>query len=190
MFKLFRFPILLVIGIGLFLWILTSRWMANGKRPLADGKYEYALVLGAKVNGKELSNALRYRLEAALEYANRYPAVKLILSGGQGPDEEVSEAEAMKTFLVERGISEDRLILESASTSTYENILFSKKLLPRAVKAVTLITNDYHLKRAKVIAKRLGLKTDVVLDHAPKSIKNKSQFRERAALLKTHMERR
>ena len=64
---------------------------------------------------------------------------------GKDPDEPMSEAEAMRQFLTGNGIAEERLILEAASTSTYENILFSKQLLPSNVLSVTIVKNDYHL---------------------------------------------
>jgi uncharacterized SAM-binding protein YcdF (DUF218 family) len=111
-----------------FLWILTGKWMADGQKPIADGTNDYAIVLGAKVNGETPSLSLRYRLEATLNYANQYPHVKLVLSGGQGTDEYISEAEAMRRYLVENGVSEERLLLESKSTSTYETFFFQRNV--------------------------------------------------------------
>ena len=78
--------------------------------------------------------------------------VKFVLSGGQGPDENITEAEAMKRFFVGNGIQEDRLILETESTTTYENLLFSKELLPASVQSVTIITSDYHIARTRKLA--------------------------------------
>jgi len=169
----------------LLLWNLTGKWMADGLTAEADGTNGYAIVLGAKVDGDRPSLSLRYRLDSALSYAEKYPEVIFILSGGQGRDEDVSEAEAMRGYLVEHGIDENRLMLESASTSTYENILHSKKLLPSGIESVTIITSDYHLARARFIAERLGLQTDGVGADTPKVVKTKSNVRERIALLKT-----
>ena len=126
--------------------------MADGQKPKANGTNEYAIILGAKVNGDTPSLSLRYRLDAALGYANDHRHVKFVLSGGQGPDEDITEAEAMKRFFVEKGIHEDRLILETESTTTYENLLFSKKLLPTSVQSVTIITSDYHIARTRKLA--------------------------------------
>jgi len=158
--------------------------MEEGQTPVANGENDYAIVLGAKVNGETPSLSLRYRLEAALKYAREYPHVKLILSGGQGDDEYISEAEAMKRYLIENGIEEKRLLLESVSTSTYENILFSKELFPLSTQKVTIITSDYHLARAKNIASELELQADVVAAKTPKTVESKLIFRERLALLK------
>ncbi len=161
--------------------------MAEGQSPVANGENDYAIILGAKVNGETPSLALRYRLEAALEYAREYPHVKLILSGGQGDDEYISEAEAMRRYLVENGIDEERLLLESASTSTYENILLSKELLPPSIRKATIITSDFHLARAKSIASDLDLQTDVVAANTPKIVELKMRLRERLALLKNFL---
>lgn len=161
--------------------------MDEGVEPAADGTNNYAIILGAKVKKDSLSLSLQYRLDAALQYANEHPHVIMILSGGQGPDEPISEAEAMRRFLTENGIAEERLILESASTSTYENILFSKKVLPSEIKSITIITSDYHLARARKIAASLGLDSDAVSAETPKVVAAKLTVRERIALVKTYI---
>lgn len=171
----------------LFLWWKTEVWLQKGKTPIADGTNTYAIVLGAKVNGKTPSRSLQYRLDAAARYANEHPQVQFILSGGQGPDEDITEAEAMKTYLLEKGIEENRLILEADSTSTYENILFSKRYLPSSTSSITIITSDYHLARAQKLAHEFGLQTDVVSAPTPNSIKWKAITRERLALLKAQV---
>lgn len=176
--------LLLLIFCG-FLWVNTGIWMAAGQQPVANGENEYAIVLGARVKGEIPSLSLQYRLDAALDYAKEYPDVKLILSGGQGPGEQITEAEAMKRYLIENGIPEERMLLERSSTSTYENILFSKKLMPDSIDKVTIITSDYHLARARKLASALDLETDVVAAKTPKVVELKSTTRERLALLKT-----
>lgn len=161
--------------------------MSEGQKQIADGSNQYAIVLGAKVNGIIPSLSLRYRLEAASDYANEHPTVKLILSGGQGPDESITEAQAMKVYLLENGIDENRIMIEEESTSTYENILFSTKLLPSSVTAVTIITSDYHLARSKRIAKEIGFETDTVSAKTPEVVASKLRTRERLALLKNFL---
>lgn len=183
--KTIIFFLIFMIVLSISLWILTSKWIADGQKPAANGLNEYAIILGAKVNGTIPSLSLLYRLEAALTYANDHPHVKLILSGGQGPDEHITEAEAMKRFLLDKGITADRLLLEQKSTSTYENILFSKEMLPHSINKVTIITSDYHLARARGIADDFGLQSDAVLAKTPQIVKFKLTTRERAALLKT-----
>ncbi|MFD1205845.1 MULTISPECIES: YdcF family protein [Sporosarcina] len=161
--------------------------MESGKSPVADGTNEYAIVLGAKVNGEKPSLTLQYRLEAALSYAEKHPDVIFVLSGGQGPDEGISEAEAMRRFLTGNGISEERLLLETNSTSTYENLTYSKELLPKGVKDITIISSDFHLARAKWLADSIGLSADVIPAKTPLSTKGKHEIRERLALMKTYV---
>lgn len=185
--KLSGFLFIVLILCGIFFWLLTGKWISDGKKPEADGMNEYAIILGAKVNGDTPSLSLRYRLDAALAYGNEHVHVKFILSGGQGPDEIRTEAEAMMLFLIENGIQEDRLILEKESTNTYENIRFSKKLLPSSVQSVTIITSDYHLARTRKIAHNLGLQTDSVAAKTPKIVEMKLKTRERIALIKTYI---
>lgn len=181
-------PLLVIASGGIGAWMLTSKWLEEGLEPKADGTNEYAIVLGAKVKkGNIPSLALRYRLESALAYATEYPHVKLVVSGGQGQDEEIEEAVFMKGFLLEQGITEDRIIVEARSTSTYENLLFSQELLPDEVTSVTIITSDYHLHRAKMLANKLDWEADVVAAKTPKSVEMKLRLRERMALLKTYI---
>lgn len=175
--------VLFAVGAWLF-WIIPGDRIRQAQQVKAEGKYAYAVILGAKVNGEVPSLSLRYRLEAALAYANCYPQVKFVLSGGQGADEGISEAEAMYRYLSGRGIAEERLIVENRSTSTYENLQFSQELLPE-VEGVTIISSDFHLARARFLARQLGWGTDIVAAKTPKIVETKVLVRERLALFKT-----
>jgi uncharacterized SAM-binding protein YcdF (DUF218 family) len=117
---------------------------------------DYAIVLGAGIRGEQLSLQLLERLTEALGYLARYPDSTAILSGGQGAGETISEAEAMFRWLTDHGIEADRLVLEDKSTSTLENIRFSKALIPGGA-TVSVITNGYHARRAAEIAAAEGL---------------------------------
>lgn len=173
-----------ILILAVMFWIIPKERMDAAQRHTADGSYQYAIVLGAKVNGEIPSLSLLYRLESAADYAKRYPQVKLVLSGGQGKDEAISEAQAMYQYLIEQGIAKERLILEDRSTSTYENLQFTKKLLPE-VAGVTIISSDFHLARARFLARQLGWESDVVAAKTPEIVKMKVLIRERLALLKT-----
>lgn len=179
-------PILICL-VTTVIWFKTEKWISTGQKPVAQGNNDYAIVLGAKVNNVTPSLSLRYRLESALAYANEYPTVTLVLSGGQGPDEAITEAEAMKNYLIANGIDEKRLIVEGKSTSTYENILFSTELMPSTVKSFTIITSNYHLARSKKIAKELGFETDVIAAKTPEVVAGKLKTRERLALVKSYL---
>jgi len=105
------------------------------------------------------------------------------LSGGQGPDEDISEAEAMRRGMVASGIEAERLVLESSSTSTTENLQYSKDLLPKNVRRVSIVTSDFHLYRARKEAKQLGLLTDAIPAETPLSGVLRFGIRERVAIL-------
>ena len=117
------------------------------------------VVLGCQVKPHGPSLMLKERLEAAYEYLNENKNVKCILSGGQGADEPMSEAECMHNWLVDKGIAKDRLYIEDKSTSTRENLIFSKKIIDENSlnPIMTVITNDFHQYRASKIAETLGI---------------------------------
>ena len=120
------------------------------------GEPEYVIVLGAQMREEGPSVVLRYRLETATEYLQEHPGVKCIVSGGRGANESVSEAEGMRDYLVSHGIETSRIILEDRSTDTSENLRFSQSLLPSPETQVGIITNNFHMYRAKGIAKKCG----------------------------------
>lgn len=167
-------------------------WLGNeidkGKIPEADGTNDYMIILGAKVkpNGNP-SLSLQNRLDVAIDYLQKYEKVHVIVSGGQGSDEPATEASVMANYLIKHGINASRILLEEASTSTYENFLFSKKLIPEDVTTITVVSNDFHLQRAKYLANVVGFKVDVLAAPTPKVVEAKSRFRERLALLKTYI---
>jgi len=120
---------------------------------------DYIVVLGAGVRGEKLSPILRYRLDKSLQYLNEHPVTKVVVSGGQGPNEDISEAEAMQKYLVANGIAEQRVIVENKSTTTYQNLLFSKRILAQmgaADKEILIVTSDFHIFRSTLLASRLG----------------------------------
>jgi uncharacterized SAM-binding protein YcdF (DUF218 family) len=115
------------------------------------------IVLGAKVDGEIPSRTLMYRLDAAYKYLSAHPETKAVLSGGRGADEEITEAEAMCRYLTAKGIEKGRLILEDRSTSTYENLINSFGLLGSTAKLkIAVVTSDFHVLRARLIALKLG----------------------------------
>lgn len=145
---------LLIAGLVVLL-LLGSRIVAAMCVQPESG-LDYVIVLGAQVRGTSPSRALRRRLDRATEYARENPDTLLILSGGQGPDEGISEAECMRRYLTEKGIPEERLLLEDKSTSTRENLSFSAELLDRERDSVGLVTNNFHICRSLMVARGQG----------------------------------
>jgi uncharacterized SAM-binding protein YcdF (DUF218 family) len=126
-------------------------------------KPDYIVILGAGLHGETPSHALSKRLEKSLNIINLHKDVKIIVSGGQGPGESITEAEAMKKFLVAHGVSPDRIIKEDKSTNTLENINFTKNTIAsldnKSTHSITIITNNFHMCRSKLLAKRFGFST-------------------------------
>ncbi len=115
---------------------------------------DYLIVLGARVRGEMMTKALLFRVEAALEYLQENPNTKVIASGGQGPGEDITEAEAMRRYFVANGIEENRILLEGSSTTTFENLSFSRDMIEDEA-SVAIVSNDFHVYRASIIGKRL-----------------------------------
>lgn len=151
---------------------------------------DYLVVLGAGLYGSTPSPSLKSRLDEALRYADRNPESIIIVSGGQGKGESITESLAMHRYLVNHGIDEKRIIQEDRASSTLENIRFSFNIIdgdwtaPRIPK-VAILSNEYHLFRTKIIAGREGHKVRLVAAETPMvSLKIAYYAREYFALLK------
>lgn len=155
--------ILLIILAALILvtvvWcIFISIKMVSAYKNYPD-KETTVVVLGCKVNKDRPSKMLRHRLEAAYDYLSKNQEIKCIVSGGQGPDEKMTEAECMYNYLVDLGISPNRIIKECKATNTYENIKFSYEIIEQMdlPKDITIVTDGFHEYRASIIAKKQNI---------------------------------
>lgn len=122
------------------------------------GKVDTMIILGAKVNENVVSKTLKLRLDKAIEYYHSNKDINIIVSGGQGKDEIMTEALAMKNYLVENNVDEEKIILEDKATTTLENIIFSKEIIGdlNLGDRILIVTSDYHLFRGRFIASILG----------------------------------
>lgn len=127
---------------------------------------DYLIVLGAGLSGNKVTPLLAGRIDKAIEFYNSQKEKgvkppKIIMSGGQGPNELVSEALAMKNYALEMGIPEENILMEDKSTNTKENLLFSADLIKKDSDKnnpkVLFFTTNYHVLRAGILAKSLGL---------------------------------
>ena len=114
--------ILILMGLASFIIIEGLIFIEGNKE--ATNKVDYVIILGARLYGDIPSPALRERLIVAKDYLVDNEDVKVIVTGGQGEDELIPEAEAMAKYLVNNGIEENRIIIEDQSTSTFENLQF------------------------------------------------------------------
>lgn len=155
--------------VGLISFIVIECLVLTGDRtdPDADGA-DYIIVLGCGVDGETPSLMLQSRIDAAIDYLDHNPNTTAVLSGKQGPGEDISEAEAMRRALAAHGIASERMILEERSADTIENIRFSLALIPDGSK-VAVLSNDFHLYRARIIAKNEGFDAAAVCAPTPRA---------------------
>ena len=139
----------IAVGIVLVLVISVNMIRAANGKPAQNAT---AVVLGCRVYGERPSLILTERMDAALSYLNENPDAVCIASGGQGQDEDISEAECIYRYLVANGISPNRIYKEERSTSTRENLAFSYEIIKEHS-----LPNDLHVYRAGMIAGRRGL---------------------------------
>ena len=128
--------------------------------------YDFIIIHGAGLlNGEKVTPLLKSRIDKAVEAYRQSsnPDVKIIASGGQGGDEKISEAQAICNYLLEEtDIPREAILLEEDSTTTYENLFFSKELGEKLVTSprFLFVTNDYHVFRTSTYARRIGMKGD------------------------------
>lgn len=153
----------LCFAVGLFISFFMIKYASFNMPPAADsdGSGGTVVVLGCHIYGTSPSKLLKGRLDAAIVYLNSHEASAVIVSGGQGDDEIISEALAMKNYLTENGISEDRIIMEDKSTNTDENIRFTGDIISERGLPDTLyiVTDTFHSYRAHLFAEKCGFKS-------------------------------
>lgn len=144
------------LALGLAMIMAISMIVVHYMNEKPDKDLDYIIVLGAQVRGNTITKSLKQRLDTAYDYALDNEETIIIVSGGQGVGENISEALAMKNYLAEKGIATDRIIMEDKSTSTKENMDYSKELLGE-YETVGIVTNGFHVYRAIKIAKKAGI---------------------------------
>lgn len=116
---------------------------------------DYIIVLGCQVAGEYASLPLLSRGYTAIRYLKKNPETKVVVTGGQGPGENISEAEALRRLLLENKIDKERIFLEDQSKSTLENFILSNELYNLLDKNIVIVTSDYHMFRSLSMAKKL-----------------------------------
>lgn len=154
-------------------------------------KVKSLIVLGAGLKGDVPSEVLKYRLNKAVEYYKKNPDTIFIVSGGQGKDEWISEAEAMNIYLSKKGIPLNNIIKEDKSTSTYENLKFSDKIIKE--KGITgdigVMSNSFHMYRVKLISKKLNFPLKPVYAETPTIVFPNYMLREYFAFFNEYRKR-
>jgi uncharacterized SAM-binding protein YcdF (DUF218 family) len=151
--------------IVLMIFIIVESLMIGYPKNNIKDYSDYLIILGAAVKKDSPSLTLKARLDAAIEYLNKTTDdCYIVVSGGRGNDEHISEALAMKNYLVDSGISEEKIIMEDNSRNTYENFKYSKEKIEKHSKKdikslnIKTVTTDFHTLRSSILSKRNGYK--------------------------------
>lgn len=168
-----RMTVVVWIGIGLIaaLGVVISSFMIAAAVDKPAGGESTVIVLGARIHGDRPSRMLRERLDVAAAYLKKNPEATCIVSGGQGSDEQYTEAHVMKAYLCEQGIAPERIFEEGRSVDTHQNIDYSLAIIREQglSERVAIATQEFHQYRAATLARRAGL-TDVSAVTTPSPI--------------------
>lgn len=162
-------------AIGLYMSVCSYNYLLNAllyQFVPRNYRQDYLIVLGAGlIEGHKVSRLLGSRIDRAITYAKKQqakgrPLPKIVFSGGQGADEQLSEAQAMADYAVAHGWSPDLVVLEDQSKNTLQNMQFSKKVIAADYQGtqpqIKFFTNNYHTFRAGLYARMAGLKANGV----------------------------
>lgn len=161
-FSLFGVFVIITIMYGSFCFAIFTLYTSFLQVIPKRKDFDYVIIHGAGLlDGNRVSKLLSDRLNKAIEVYRKDPTPPyLIPSGGQGKDESVSEAEAMRGYLVKHGIPEEKILLEDKSKTTFENIENSKTVIENhggAGSYIALVTSNYHVYRALRYCRKVGL---------------------------------
>lgn len=119
---------------------------------------DYIVVLGAGIIGDQVTPLLAARIEKGIELLRYNPNAVLIMSGGQGPGEDIPESRAMAAYAASRGVDTEKIIIEQKSVSTQENLRFSRELMRKQKPEIVIVTTAYHVFRALILARQQGIR--------------------------------
>lgn len=146
----------ILLLVCLIIFLITEGLIASHFSDRGEQNADYLIVLGAQVWADGPSPVLRFRLDSAVRYLEENPDSICIVTGGQGYNEPFTEAEGMRDYLLTRGISEDRILMENQSKNTVENLRNCLTFLDEKKDTVCIVTNDFHLFRAMHLAEGVG----------------------------------
>lgn len=152
---------LCVILLGALIGGAALSWVVYQEKRAGDplSPSDVIIVLGARVRPDgTLSNSLEYRLETAMQAYEQGMADYLIVCGAQGKDEPCAEAQAMRDYLVERGVPESCVFLDDESFNTRQNIENARAIMQeQGFESAIVVTNAYHVARAKALCADAGI---------------------------------
>ena len=146
--------------VGFMMYSCVYLWLPKKQH------YDFIIIHGAGLlDGERVTPLLKRRIDKAVQafQQSKNPHIRLIASGGQGSDEKISEAQAMYNYVVEHTeVPKEAIRLEEKSTTTYENLLFSKEIGEQLIEnpRFLFVTNDYHVFRTSTYARQIGMQGD------------------------------
>lgn len=156
--RVMKYIFTILFSAGVLIFLIIEGLIVVNMRMQPKDNCKYIIVLGCQIRGDRITKSLRYRLDAAYEYAADNPDTVIIVSGGQGRGENKTEALAMKEYLVDKGISDSRIIMEDKSTDTSENMRYSAVFIEDKEADIAVVTNNFHIFRSKMLARAQGFK--------------------------------
>ncbi|WP_214481791.1 YdcF family protein [Bacillus sp. SM2101] len=182
-----KLSFLLYLFLGLFVLMSLSFeiLMYKAQNDSIPADIDFIIVLGSGLKDGKPSATLQNRLNMAFDFMKEHPDIQVITTGGTGIGEVKSEGEAMEEYLISLGVKESLIIPETVATSTFENLLYSKGLITdfNNNNRVAIVTSDFHLLRAKMLANRLDYDAYGVSAKTPLYETVYSHIREYAALV-------
>ena len=196
--------LLVLIGLGLVLFGALEIVIAvhsRGKTVQGDPNPQVMVIFGCQMRKDGPSILLRDRLDTALDYLEEHPDIKIIVTGGKGDDEHISEAQGMYDYLTAHGVDGEKIWMEDKSRNTWQNINNTFALMEREgwdlTDDVLLVSSGFHLARIEMLwnRARTGLLWDEAyngqyvctlpapVSHAPSAVQ--MFFREPLALVKS-----
>lgn len=156
---IFRVAKLVIAGMLCAEFAIVSFLGVYGISDNVDYSEDAVIVLGAGIRGDRVTLPLKLRLDKAIEYHRKNPEAVIVVTGGQGFQETVTEAYAMEKYLLDMGVDKSKILKEEKATSTAENMEFSKEILDGYFDgeySVVVVTNNFHIFRGVAIAKKSG----------------------------------
>ena len=182
-----------LILMGTLAFFILLGVVLAGSHDDIQGEPGVMVILGCQVKPEGPSMLLQDRLNKALDYWKEHPDITIVVSGGQGPDEPVTEARAMADYLIQAGVPEDSLLLAAQSHNTSQNLHYTMDCLREAgtdlSQGVVVVSNGFHLARVRMLAQRAGFEQVSTLaapsSHWPSRLK--MYLREPLALVKSFL---
>ena len=137
------------------------------------GEPRIMVIFGCQLRSDGPSTLLRDRLDTALAYLEEHPDMTVVVSGGQGTNEPASEAQGMYDYLTAHGVDGGRILMDDRSFNTKENVAYSLEVLAAGghdtSDGVVLVTNFFHVTRARMLWERADKTGPVSVLAAPSS---------------------